>query len=127
MDSSKVDASRNSAVAEPPDGEAANSGREARKSPRRAFRAIQMIAPCDDGEMPSKSEFRRVVCHDISTGGFSFFWPDSPQFTKVVAALGTASALTYLNANVIHAKPTSQFKGGYLVGCQFVDRIDLPD
>ena len=74
--------------------------------------------------MPTPEEFRQVRCHDISTGGFSYFTPDLPDHDLIVAAFGLPPEFTYLSAQIRYAKRVAQGASAmFQIGCQFLGRI----
>ena len=100
---------------------------EQRRSPRRAYRYLQKIAPMSDGQMPMAGGFFDVECWDISACGFSFFMDQLPKFETLVAALGCPPALSHFSARVMRvARMTQSGKTRYLIGCDFIDRMRLP-
>ena len=97
--------------------------RERRKSPRQRFPVKQMVAPFYR-KMPKTDQFVEVSCHDLSTSGFSFYWPIRPDFTKAIVGLGKGPDLTYLAARVIRTDECGP-GGRVLIGCEFVDRVGI--
>ena len=93
------------AAAEPDDGvptppteaemaAVAPTASDQRRSPRRAYRYRQSIAPMtDDSTARWPGGFFEVECWDISACGFSFFMEQLPKFETLVAALGRPPAL----------------------------------
>ena len=59
-----------------------------RRSPRRAYRYRQNVAPMTDDGLPMADGFFEVECWDISACGFSFFMEQLPKFETLVAAWG---------------------------------------
>jgi len=105
----------------------AGLGNDQRRSPRRAYRFRQGIAPMHDQQMPSSDEFFDVEFWDISACGFSFFMEQLPTFDTLLAALGRSPALSHFSARVMRvARMTQDDKTRYLVGCDFIDRVHLP-
>jgi hypothetical protein len=105
----------------------AASGANQRRSPRRAYRYRQDIAPMDGQQLPGPASFFDVECWDISACGFSFFMDQLPKFDTLVAALGRPPALTHFSARVMRvARMTQDDTTRYLVGCDFINRIYLP-
>ena len=110
---------------QPASGSAAAS--DQRRSPRRAYRYRQKIAPMGDNQMPIAGGFFDVECWDISACGFSFFMDQLPKFETLVAALGCPPALSHFSARVMRvARMTQNDKTRYLIGCDFIDRMRLP-
>ena len=98
---------------------------EQRKGPREAYPVIQLAAPYADSRMPTEEMFREVRCHDISTGGISFFLPHPPDFEYAVVGLGTPPEVTYLTVRVMHHSPYAGATKGYLIGCRFLGRVPI--
>ncbi len=99
-------------------------GDDRRRAPRRPYYRQQFLAPYDGKNPPSAEDFRLLCCHDISSGGFSFFSPDRPTFDQLVVALGRAP-FVYMIAQVLHARPVEdEPSGNYLVGCRFLRRLE---
>ena len=68
-----------------------------------------------------------MECWDISACGFSFFVDQLPKFETLLAALGRAPALSHFSARVMHvARVTQDDKTRYLVGCEFIGRVQFP-
>jgi PAS domain S-box-containing protein len=110
-----------------PEEEDAPSGADQRRSPRRAYRYRQRIAPLTDERFPAPGGFFEVEFWDISACGFSFFMEQLPKFEMLMAALGRAPSLTHFTARVMRvARMTQGDTTRYLVGCDFVDRVNLP-
>ncbi len=102
------------------------SGADRRRSPRRPYRYRQLVAPVVDDRMPAAEEFCEVECEDISAGGLSFYYPERPEFTQIVVALGQVPFLTHFKAEVIRVADESDETGSrFLVGCRFTGRVDL--
>lgn len=101
---------------------------ERRQRTRQAFNFLQRIAPIVDGKLPERRQFHAVHCKDISSGGFSFLANTPPPHSSFVVALGTAPAITYLTADVVHVTSVIRNdKTRYLVGCKYVGRADHVD
>jgi hypothetical protein len=94
---------------------------ERRTSERHAYPVVQMLAPCNAIQLPEEDAFREVRCHDISRGGFSFLWPEPPDFGFVVVSLGNGSDRISLTARVVRSSPRPQ--DDFLVCCEFLDRV----
>jgi len=119
-----------------------------RRRRRQSFPVKQWIAPRVGPEFPHDSEFVEVLCHDLTSEGFSFFLDDLPDFESLVAALGRPPKLVYVAAAVVHASEVLLYSSGkiepmrgrarhvsyeapdgaigtptILVGCRFVDKI----
>lgn len=103
------------------------NGIDQRRSPRRAYRYRQGIAPMNGQQLPGPSGFFDVEFWDISSCGFSFFVDQLPKFDTLVAALGRPPALTHFSARVMRvARMTQNNATRYLVGCDFINRVYLP-
>jgi hypothetical protein len=65
-----------------------------------------------------------VRCHDIAVQGISFFWPDTPDFERLIIALGNGDKPTYMAADVVQSKAVFMHgEAGFLVGCRFAGRV----
>ena len=101
-------------------------GREQRSSPRRPYRYRQRVAPMYEGIKPAKRLFFEVECQDISAGGIAFYMNRLPDFDTVVLALGKPPTESYFTARVMRvARAEEQGRIRYLVGCRFLERINL--
>lgn len=91
---------------------------------RHAYDCFQKLAPgCEDRSQVTPEELVNVRCHDISVEGISFFWPQKPDFEIGVISLGDGSVL--MSVEIRQTKAV--FMHGevqYLVGCQFLKRVD---
>jgi diguanylate cyclase (GGDEF)-like protein len=97
-----------------------------RGQPRRPFPTNQFIAPYRDGKLPTREMFQQVLCHDISSGGFSFILPHPPEFDSIVVALGMPPNVTYLSGQIVHSRATNpDGQSLYIVGCRFLGRVQL--
>ena len=97
-----------------------------RGQPRRPFPTNQFIAPYLNGKLPTREMFQQVLCHDISSGGFSFLLPQPPAFDSIIVALGMPPNVTYLSGRVVHTSESSpNGQSMYLVGCRFLGRVEL--
>jgi hypothetical protein len=101
----------------------AKGRRERRKSARQEFPVQQMMAPFYR-KMPKAHEFAPVSCHDLSTSGVSFFWPEPPDFTKAILGLGEQPSLTYVAVRIVRHTECGP-NGRMLIGCEFVDRVGI--
>jgi hypothetical protein len=131
-------------------GPEADVGRDRRQHARKAYRAIQRMAPWSGDVFPDEDDFFDVACRDLTQAGFSFLLPTEPDFTLLVAEFGkgadaicvaaevlrAAGVLLYPGGNVeprrnasARAKSKGRRKGGipmFLIGCRFVRRIRKP-
>ncbi len=98
-----------------------------RDNRRRGFSCLQFIAPYVDGRMPTQSEFRRVLCRDLSPTGFSFVSNDPPDSEYLVVALGAAPFI-FVSAQIVHHWPDeAEGKPVWIAGCRFIARINTPE
>jgi len=98
-------------------------GLESRRYP---YDCLQRAVPwCEDEPLPTQHRFETVRCHDISVSGISFFWPDEPEFSKVVISIGSSDKQVFMVAEVRQHKAVYKHQQvAYLVGCQFVRRLE---
>ena len=97
-----------------------------RRSKRVPYEATIQVAPYNGRRTPSSNLFEEVITRDLSATGISFFQTGEPTSEQVVLRLGSDTNPQHLIAKVV------RFQEGYflrkrqfLVGCQFVGRIDL--
>lgn len=100
-----------------------NSRNERRSVERRPYPYVQLLAPATGNQPPAQTAFEKVLCHDISSGGFSYFSQKQPRTKRVVAAFGVPGSLTYLAAEIVHCRHVVD-KQMYLVGCRYIGRAD---
>ena len=104
----------------------APKGSENRSSERRVFPYIQRVAPMVGEEMPPSEEFTSVRCKDLSGGGIAVVLEDPPMYDRLVVALGVAPSLDHVIAKVVHTEVFKEHgKTRYLVGCQFLERVEI--
>jgi hypothetical protein len=96
-------------------------GREQRTCERFTYPMVASVAPYDHGGQPSQAMFLEVRCHDISTGGLSFFVPVPPNFKFAIVALGRSPNVIYMLVRVMHCTPYDGMRKRYLVGCLFLE------
>ena len=91
-----------------------------------AYDCVQTIIPWSPDDAPPALECGIAVrCHDISGKGISFFWPRPPQFEHVIISLGSDHDLLFMSAQVMRFVPAERDGAAmYLVGCQFMRRMD---
>jgi len=100
-------------------------GSENRTSARRDFPYMQKVAPMAGEEMPPAGEFFAVRCKDLSGGGIGVVLESPPMFDRLVVALGVAPSVNHVIARVVHTEVFKERgRTRYLVGCQFVDRVE---
>jgi PAS domain S-box-containing protein len=100
-----------------------NSRNERRTAERKPYPYVQLLAPMTGNQRPPQSAFEKNLCHDISSGGFSYFAKNAPQTKRVMAAFGVPGSLTYLSAEIVHCRHVPD-KQMYLVGCRYLGRAD---
>jgi hypothetical protein len=95
-----------------------------RRYPYRCQQFVRVIQ--SDGEC-AVSDPVPVWCHDISVTGISFFWPEEPQFERLIISVGWAERPILMQAEVMQSKVV--FMHGevrHLLGCRYTSRIDSP-
>jgi hypothetical protein len=97
---------------------------ERRRDRRWPYRVTQLVAFHDIHEQPSKFMLQPVRCHDISLGGISFFIAGPPPRQNCTILLGRAPGLIYVRARVIHSEPAEDSPDEWVVGCEFVTKLD---
>ncbi len=91
---------------------------------RHRYSCLQLVAPFIGGHLPAISEFKQVLCHDLSLSGFSYLSDVAPNCEQVIVALGK-SPFILMAARVVHHSPTViDGVRSEIVGCQFVARIE---
>ena len=97
---------------------------EMRSSPRKKYRFNQRIGPMHGGLLPTTDEYFNVECNDISKGGISFYLKRPPGCEQFAVVLGQKPKVTILVAKVVNTKEVEHDdQQMYLVGCQFIDRL----
>jgi len=112
----------NEAFAEELDRLAATEKQERRQAPRRAFPAIQAIAPYDGSSMPEPGMFRPTRCYDLSRVGSRFFGPPSRPPVRGHPPEEPAILVDALG-EVARREPVAGLNNEYLVCCRFIGRI----
>jgi hypothetical protein len=63
---------------------------------------------------------------DISMSGCSFYSETAPDYTHLVAALGSPENLSYFTARVVHVQEfRSNESKRFIVGCQLIGKVQL--
>jgi hypothetical protein len=94
-----------------------------REHHRHEFLCHQFIAPYVGGVLPKQTDFRRVLCHDLSPSGFSYLESTPPECDFLIVALGSAPYI-FVSAQALHHEPIEvDGQTMYLMGCRFVARI----
>jgi PilZ domain len=102
----------------------AKSYEEMRSSPRKKYACNQRIGPMHGGLLPTTDEYFNVECNDISKGGISFYLKRPPGCEQFAVVLGQKPQITILVAKVVNTKEVEHDdQHMYLVGCQFIDRL----
>ncbi len=105
--------------------EAIPASAERRTSDRWPFTEIQLLGPYGAWGLPKKHMFCEVRCHDLSQGGISFFLPRPPAFEFAVIGLGRRPNIKYLLIRLTHCQEQVGEKKQYLVGCRFLQRVEI--
>jgi hypothetical protein len=105
--------------------EAISGSAERRTSDRWPFAEIQLLGPYGPWGLPKMHMFCEVRCHDLSQGGISFFLPRPPAFEFAVIGLGKRPKITYLLIRLTHCREHIDVKKQYLVGCRFLQRVEI--
>ena len=90
----------------------ASDRKERRVSQRFAYNVVQSAVPYDGKRLPTSDMFRKVQCHDLSTGGMSFVWPHAPEFERVVIKLAAPHRTLYVVAHVTSHRQVGDAKRG---------------
>ena len=108
-----------------------NEAAERRTERRQPFLASQRMAPMAGPDVPDESEFGDVACHDLSSGGFSFFLAHRPDFHRLAVAFGAPPKVIYMAAEVSHCQNVLVSSSGEVRPIRGpagrVDREDLDD
>jgi hypothetical protein len=96
---------------------------EQRAADRREFDCQQLLAPFDGVRLPSQSEFRPVLCQDLSPGGFSFVSSDRVEFEELVVALGQVPFKFFTARVQNQSRVRLRGRFAYRIGCRFTGRI----
>ncbi len=100
--------------------------RERRIRNRQSFSTVQSVAPIIEGRLPKLSELHEVLCHDLSTSGFSFYVASPPTTESLLVRLAGNGKATFLTAQVMHCRQVAD--GGetaFLAGCKFTGRVQM--
>jgi hypothetical protein len=106
--------------------EVLKQGEERRSSDRRTYAVVQSFAPYNGFQLPRRSAFREIACRDLSTSGISLLLPARPDFQQAVFALGKGSRIVYVIGRVAHCDRCADPQDGFVVGCRFLSKVDLP-
>jgi len=76
--------------------------------------------------LPRVDEYFNVECNDISQGGISFYLKRPPGCEQFAIMLGQKPSLTTLVGRVVYSRVVDHNgEKVYLVGCQFIDRLEV--
>jgi hypothetical protein len=105
-------------------GEPTDSSSTKRRYP---YDCYQQVFPLHGmSRAPNLALARTVRCHDISVHGISFFWPDDPDFDRVVVSLGSDDKPAHMLAEVMQSKAVYMHDEiRTLVGCRFIGRYQM--
>ncbi len=125
-------------------------GEDRRRHRRRAYPAIQRIAPWNGGAFPAETEFFDVACRDLTEGGLSFLLESEPESRHVVVELHTHGRPIFVAGEIVRCQCVALCESGeveslereddrarmevacedwvemYLIGCRFVRRLQKP-
>jgi hypothetical protein len=109
--------------------QAALHGAEAASAERRGaerleYPVIQVAAPCFPRQPACRWRFSPIRCRNISRGGISFYWPRTPDFEDVLVVLGPRAEAIFVTARVAWFKRVEGSDTMFLVGCQFLQKLD---
>ena len=91
------------------------------------YRCQQFVSVVEAGDTSRKGQPVAVWCHDISVTGISFFWPDQPQFERLIISVGQPDRPILMQAQVMQSKVVYMLGDvRYLLGCRFTGRLDSP-
>ena len=93
---------------------------------RYTYDCLQRVLAWEDpnGALPSTADTVVVRCHDISSQGISFFWPDDPHFKHLLISLGNDEDMMFMAAEIVHSKPVYMHgEWQYVVSCRFTKRM----
>ena len=62
----------------------------------------------------------------VITLGISLLLPARPDFQQAVFALGKGSRIVYVIGRVAHCDRCADPQDGFVVGCRFLSKVDLP-
>ncbi len=96
--------------------------RERRNHARSPYPASAKVTPLgEDGHVRCT---QTVACRDLSPGGICFVWPGRVDFRQAVIGLGREPERLLMKARVAWSKPSPDGPGRFLIGCEFIERLD---
>jgi hypothetical protein len=94
-----------------------------RRAARHAYECVQLLALYDGRNSPAQADFRGVLCHDLSPGGFSFYADEAPRLPYVIVALG-AIPFNFFVARVLRVTlAEAEAEASHIVACRFIRRV----
>jgi hypothetical protein len=78
------------------------------------------VAPINGERLPSRAEFQRAGCVQMTSEGATFLWQGHFPATRAMLAIGTTSDATYLQAAVTQTLPEQS--GMSRVSCEYEKR-----
>ena len=91
---------------------------------RYRYSSRQYLLPWYGSDVPDVSDFLPVTCHDLSSGGLSFFTSQSPDYQRFYISLGAGSDRKFMLAEVKSHRSVYMYENmGYLVSAQFQARV----
>ncbi len=96
---------------------------ERRKSVRRAYHCLQLVAEFDGLKLPNQHDFQLCQFQDLSSGGVSFLLPDKPKSQKFIIALGSIPFNFFL-VQMMRARCRDDLADlPFQVGCRFIRKL----
>ena len=100
----------------PKDGDAATK--------RYRYSSRQSLLPRYGSDVPDVNDLLPVTCHDLSSGGLSFFTSQEPDYKQFYVSLGVGSERRFMLAEVKSHRSVYMYENmGYLVNAQFQARV----
>jgi len=78
------------------------------------------VAPINGERLPTRAEFQRAGCVQMTSDGATFLWHGHFPASRAMLAVGTTSDATYLQAAVTQAQPEEN--GLTRVSCEYEKR-----
>ncbi|HTU25554.1 MAG TPA: hypothetical protein VMF30_09165, partial [Pirellulales bacterium] len=95
---------------------------EADDRQRHRYSCLQLLAPYVNNRVPPISDFKQVLCHDLSLSGFSYLSDSAPTSEQVIIALGKEPYILMAARVVHHSATVIDCVRSEIVGCQFTAR-----
>ena len=93
------------------------------KQQRYAFPHDQLVAPFNDGELPSAECFQTVRFRDVSSLGFSFYASQPPESPSLAVIFGLVPHTALITAEVQSVRAIDDGPEQFLVECHFTSRL----